>query len=293
MSVLDYIVARFRVRSPNIAAAFDEVQRRLAALEAPAPRTPPPIAILKPPAVRTNYIAVADGQLDPLWQPDGRHTAGKGYIGVQADPLGSGGPVTRYTVDDGDVLMGGERCETMTRQIGGPPGTRLQVRFDLLLPTGFRSGAGGWNSLWDLHYPTDGPAQSPITASIRYGDELWYRVLGGPLTVDGTMGSVRYEGMVARLAQGVWHTICHDVLLDVSAGRLDVWVDGMRVSPAAWSSIPTISSSSGKPNTVYWKQGFYRPPGSGLGTQTYFFGDTLCWRESGPEAMLAWPGGGR
>lgn len=49
MTALDDIVAKFRAGSPNIAAAFDEVQRRLAALEGGAP--PPPTGTLrwKPP----------------------------------------------------------------------------------------------------------------------------------------------------------------------------------------------------------------------------------------------------
>lgn len=42
MTALDDIVAKFRQASPNIAAAFDEVQRRLAALEGGAPPPPPP-----------------------------------------------------------------------------------------------------------------------------------------------------------------------------------------------------------------------------------------------------------
>ena len=42
MSALSDIVAKFRSGSPNIARAFDEVERRLVLLEAPAPPPPPP-----------------------------------------------------------------------------------------------------------------------------------------------------------------------------------------------------------------------------------------------------------
>lgn len=42
MSALDDIVAKFRGGSPNIAAAFDEVQRRLTVLETPPVVIPPP-----------------------------------------------------------------------------------------------------------------------------------------------------------------------------------------------------------------------------------------------------------
>src|SRR3990167_8957206 len=42
VTALDTIVGKFRKGSPNIAAAFDEVQRRLGVLEAPPPSPPPP-----------------------------------------------------------------------------------------------------------------------------------------------------------------------------------------------------------------------------------------------------------
>lgn len=65
MTALDDIVAKFRAGSPNIAAAFDEVQRRLAALEggAPPPPPPPPTGTLrwKPPGYPnySGYTTVA------------------------------------------------------------------------------------------------------------------------------------------------------------------------------------------------------------------------------------------
>src|SRR3972149_8792930 len=47
MSALDLIVAKFRKGSPNIALAFDEVQRRLVQLEVPTP-VPIPVPIPVP-----------------------------------------------------------------------------------------------------------------------------------------------------------------------------------------------------------------------------------------------------
>ncbi len=110
------------------------------------------------------------------------------------------------------------------------------------------------------------------------------RVLGGPLNSDGTMGSVRHEAKLATLAQGAWHTLGFDIHQDYAAGLCDAWVDGNKVT--SWGAIPTVSP--GKPNSTYWKQGFYRDPKEKFGTQTYFFGDTLVWFEGSPDAMLGW-----
>lgn len=59
MTALDDIVAKFRKGSPNIAAAFDEVQRRLIALEGdPLPRTDP---LTYEVHIRPNHYALDDG----------------------------------------------------------------------------------------------------------------------------------------------------------------------------------------------------------------------------------------
>ena len=219
---------------------------------------------------RTNYAVVADGGLDLLWQPDGRHTAGQGYIGAEKDPLGGSFRVQRHTVHDGDILWGGERCETMTPKIGGGPGSRFQVGFKLLLPVGFQSGSGGWNSLWDLHYPNNGPAQSPMTVSVRSSNELWVRILGGPLSSDGTMGTVRVEKRVATLAHGRWYSLAWDIGQGDPFGIFDTFVDGVLVDS---QRTPTISNTP--LNSTYWKTGFYRSASSS-GTASYLFGDTVC-----------------
>lgn len=220
---------------------------------------------------RTVYASVPDGSLDLLWKPDGKHTAGQGYIGAENDPLGGQFRVQRHTVHDGDMLWGGERCETTTPKIGGSVGTRFQIGFKLLLPAGFQSDSSGWNSLWDMHYPNDGPAQSPMTVSVRNSNELWIRVLGGPLTQDGTMGTVRVEKKVATLTHNVWHTLAWDISQQYDAtGIFDTWVDGIKVDT---ERTPTLSP--GRPNTTYWKQGFYRSQTSS-GTATYYFGDTIA-----------------
>ena len=219
---------------------------------------------------RTNYANVPDGGLDPLWEQHGRHMARWGYIGAAKDPLDGSFRVQRHTVHRGDVLWGGDRCETMTPRIGGGEGARFQVGFRLLLPIGFVSDSNAWNSLWDLHYQGGGPAQSPITVSVRNSTELWIRVLGGPLTQDGTMGTVRVERKVADLTLGRWHTLAWDVLQATdNIGIFATYVDGVRVDT---TRTPTLSPGR---NTTYWKQGFYRPPNSG-GTATYYFGDTIC-----------------
>ena len=246
---------------------------------ASSPQDPTPIV---EPDVRTNYDAdPLGGELDPLWYPHGKHAGPGATIEIVDDP--ERGHVQKHVVKSGSVLWGGDRCEVMSNRIGGPFGTRLQVRFDLLLPVGFQSG-DGWDSLWDLHYPNDGPAQSPITFYARNNSELWARVLGGPLTQDGTMGSIRHEEKVATLKQGVWNRLGFDIFLHDVSGLCDAWVNGEKVT--SWGAIPTISV--GAPNTTYWKQGFYRNPNHPAGTQTYLFDDTLCWYEDSPDAMLAW-----
>lgn len=258
--------------------ARDDGPFRVQALAAAAEGTWPPATPQKP-AVHTNYAALNLGSnLDPLWwyngSPNGAKHCGPGAtIEIANDPLGQKGHVQRHIVQSGSVLWGGDRCEVMTVQIGGGMGARFQVRFGLLLPNGFKSGSGGWNSLWDLHYPGNGPAQSPLMAQIRNGGELWMRVMAPDQTND----------KLATLSQGVWHTICHDIYQHDQDGFIDTWVDGDKVGAFRG---PTLQA--GVPNTTYWKQGFYRPPNSPEGTQTYFFTDTLCWYENEPKAMLAW-----
>lgn len=235
--------------------------------------------------IGTDYASVADGQLDPLWREHGRHTAGRGYIGAENDPLGGNFRVQRHTVHGGDVLYGGTRCEVMSPAIHANDGERTQAGFSLALPADFVSDGGWWNSLMDYHYPNDGLDQSPVGLNIINSGELVVRVLGGPVTPDGTRGSIRSQGKVADLTKGVYHTICWDLLMDPVDGLLDIYVDGVR----AWSHRgPT--NSRGKPNNTYLKQGFYRPSGNTI-TATYLFRDTKAWYNQSPAAMLAHFGG--
>ena len=248
-------------------------------------RKPIPVVSGVAPLVRTNYNLLAlGGGLDPLWAPNGKHTAGAGTIDIVNDPLGIYGHVQRHVVHTGDVLWGGDRCEVMTSQIGGPEGVRYQLRFDLYLPSNFYSDSGGWNSLWDTHYPNDGPAISPIGASIRNSNELWLTVFGGPISSDGSIGTIRNEARVAILQRGVWNELAFDFYMHASSGIMDVWVNKSKVT--TWGSIPTLSPNVN--NGTYWKQGFYRPANNPTGTQEYYFTDTLMWKESSPDAMLAW-----
>lgn len=250
-----------------------------------AHRKPIPGSGVLDPLVRTNYANDPLGSaLDPLWAPSGKHAGPGATIDVVEDPAGIKGHVQRYVVLSGSVLWGGDRCETMTSQIGGDEGARYQVRFGLYLPSNFYSDGGAWNSLWDMHYPNDGPAQSPLTGSIRNSNELWLRVLGGPVTQDGTMGSIRNEAHVATLTKGVWNDLGFDILQHESQGLMDVWVNGTKVT--SWGYIPTISPNV--PNSTYWKQGFYRPTNSPSGTQTMYFTDTLMWESASPYDMLNW-----
>lgn len=240
--------------------------------------TPPP-PTGKPPAFRTNYDKLNLGSnLDPLWwykgSPSGAKHCGPGAtIEIVNDPAGAKGHVQRHIVLSGSVLWGGDRCEVMSTSIGGGMGARFQVCFDLLLPIGFKSGSGGWNSLWDLHYPNNGPAQSPLMAQIRNGADLWMRVMAPNETND----------KLATLKQGVWNTIAHDIYQHDKNGFIDTWVNGVKVGSFKGSTL-----QAGVPNTTYWKQGFYRAPNSSEGTQTMYFDDTLCWFESSPDAMLLW-----
>lgn len=239
---------------------------------------------------RTRLDQVPLGSNDPLWSAPGSVHALPGRVAVEADPLG-GGKVTRHEIRPGDYLWrqtGTNRCETTTPLIGLREGERGQVAFSVLLPVGFRSSTSKWNSLCDLHYPNDGPAQSPLTLSVVSSTELWLRVLGGPLTADGTMGTVRVEQRIADLAHGVWHSIVIDVEQSVTAGVCDIYVDGARVFGG--SKIPTISG--GKPNSVYWKQGFYRSAADGqlVGTQRMFFRDTAFFRGADASEALAFVG---
>lgn len=250
-----------------------------------AHRKPIPSGIIVQPNVRTNYDLDALGSaLDPLWTPNGKHTGGQGAIDIVNDPSGIARRVQRHTVHSGDIFSGGDRCEVMTTDIGGGEGARFQVRFDLYLPSNFSSDNSGWNSLWDMHYPNNGPAQSPLTASIRNGNELWLRVFGGPVSSDGTLGTVRNEQKFATLTKGAWNELGFDILQHATSGLMDAWVNKTKVT--TWGSIPTVSPNV--PNTTYWKQGFYRPQNSSSGTQIYYFTDTMMWISGTPDNMLNW-----
>jgi hypothetical protein len=208
----------------------------------------------------------------------GSPTAGtprtKGYIGAQQDPLDASKRVTRYTVHDGDVFMGGERCETLTHKIGGGMGSRFQVGFEISTDPAFWSDGSAWNSLWDMHYPNDGPAQSPLTVSIRNTTELWLRVMA-PNNTNYRLGTIEK----ARK-----YTVCHDIKQDPK-GFIHTWLDGVLVHSFEG---PTLQS--GVPNTTYWKQGHYRSESNPAGTNSYFFGDTVCWYNDTPDEMLAYFG---
>lgn len=244
---------------------------------------PTPNPTLIAPKIRTNYKKLnLGGVLDALWLPDGKHTGSGATIEIVDDPVK--GHVQRHIVHKGDVLWGGDRCEVMTPKIGGGEGSRFQIRFELFLPTNFSSDGGGWNSLWDMHYPNNGPAQSPLMAQIRNGNELWMRVFGGPLTSDRTMGSVRNEQKIATLNKGVWNELGFDILMDAKNGIMDSWVNKKQGN--TWGKIPTVSPNC--PNVTYWKQGFYRGPNNSAGTQEMRFADTLVWFEKSPDAMLNW-----
>lgn len=235
--------------------------------------------------VWTDYANTPDGALDLLWVPDGRHTAGQGYIGAEKDPSGGNFRVTRYTVHDGDVYSGGERCETLTPRIATPNGGgRIQAGFGLMLPNEFQTDSGGWNYVCQMHYPNAGPKQVNWAMSIRNGMDLWCRILGGPLTPDGTMGTQRVEEKVATLQKGVYHNLCFDLKFHLTTGMVDIWVDGEK----KWEKrCSTLSPSAD--NSTYWKQGFYRSVDS-FGTDTYFFKDTIMWRDNYPDRMLAYFG---
>ena len=235
--------------------------------------------------IGTDYAKVANGELDPLWAPNGRHTAGKGYIGAEPDPLGGNFRIQRHTVHAGDVLYGGTRCEVLSGDIHANDGERTQAGFGLALPLDFQSDAGDWNSLMDYHYPNDGPAQSPVGLNIVNSTDLKVRVLGGPLTQDGTMGSIRHEATIAKLTKGVYHNISWDLKMDPVNGFMDIWVDGAKV----WE-MRGPTNSRGKPNGTYFKQGFYRPASNTI-TASYLFKDTKCWYDNSPAAMLAYFGG--
>jgi hypothetical protein len=228
----------------------------------------------KPPAVRTNYAAMPlGGQLDPLWAPDGKHAGPGATIDIVEDPLGQKGHVQRHVVQSGSILWGGDRCEVMTHKIGGGMGARIQLRFSLLLPAGFKSDGGGWNSVWQFHYPNDGPLQPPIFVTIRNGNELWLRI----------MAPVETNQKLATLAHGAWNTICQDIFQHDRDGFVRTWLDGSEKDDFSGQTL-----HADVPNTTYWKQGFYRPPNSSSGTQTMYFTDTLCWYENTPDAMLGW-----
>lgn len=240
------------------------------------------------PVARTTYDADPFGPtLDRLWLPHGCHCVSADRVQIVADPLGGARKVERNEVRAGDVMWGQtttNRSETMSQAIALTEGERGQIAFGVLLPAGFASSASAWNSLADLHYPNDGPAQSPFTLSVVAGKELWLRVLGGPLTPDRSMGSIRTEAHLADLTPGVWHGIVIDLELDAVDGVCDVYVDGRRVFSRR---IPTVTS--GVPNAVYWKQGFYRSAadGAAFGTQQYYFSDTAFFREPDAAAALA------
>lgn len=246
---------------------------------------------------RTNYASLPlGGGLDPLWQAHGKHVGTGASIDIVNDPLSGGFKVQGHTLVDGAVLYGGERCEVLNSDSISLPlnGGRIQVGMKLYLPPGFSASGSDWNSLCNFHY-SGGVVQSPWVLSIKNQGDLHYRVLGGPLSGDGTIGTIRNEGVILNLSRGAWHTILADIKFHVTDGIFNLWVDGVQRMNL---NAPTLSTYSG--NDTYWKQGFYRSP-SDSGTNSYYFQDTICWKNATPDEMLAYyavdppppdPGGG-
>lgn len=239
-------------------------------------------------AARTQYANVADGQLDKLWTPNGRQAASPDRIGAEKDPLGGNFRVQRHTLRDGDVVFGGERCETLTGDIGTPQGGgRTQCGTAFLLDKTFNTSSSGWNYLLQYHPPNDGTAQVNVAFAILNGNQLHCRVLGGPVNSDGTMGSVNHSAVLATVTKWEWHDFWLDVLFHDSHGAVNLWLDGKKVTPNSWQDIPT--NCPGLPNSQYLKQGMYRSPGDS-GTNTIWYKDMVGWNSRDADEMLAYYG---
>lgn len=237
---------------------------------------------------RTNYATVPNGGLDSLWQHGGRQAAAADRIGAEADPKGGTFRVQRHTLRDGDVVLGGERCEVYSGDIGVPDGGGpVQFGSAVLLDKAFNTSASGWNAMFQFHAPNDGPQQTNWSMNCINGGELWVRILGGPLNADRTKPSIQHDAVVAKLSKWEWHDIWVDINFHPVHGRCQIWVDGKSVAPIEWMDIPTLHT--GLPSSQYFKQGMYRNP-SDSGTNTIWYKDVVGWNDQTAAAMLAYYG---
>lgn len=228
---------------------------------------------------RTNYASVAVDGLDALWASGGRQTAGAGYIGkVVLD----GVHCQKHIVHDGDVSMGGERCEVYSSAIGvNEGGGYVQFGCKFMLAADFMTSSNGWNTLFQFHAPNDGPEQTNWAVHVINGNELWVRILGGAI-VSGRP-SIRNDGTIATVTKGVWHTLLVDINFHTTNGSCRMWLDGVLASPVAWQNIPTVHPSlaqGGLHNSQYVKQGMYRAEVD-TGTNTIWYQDMIGWNNTG------------
>jgi hypothetical protein len=236
---------------------------------------------------QTNYATVPNGGLDALWAHGGRQAAATDRIGAEADPKGGSFRVQRHTLRDGDVVLGGERCEVLSGDIGVPEGGGpVQFGSGILLDKAFNTSASGWNACFQFHAPNNGPEQTNWSMNVVNGNELWVRILGGPV-VNGRP-QIQHDAVVATISKWEWHDIWVDVLFAPVHGRCQIWVDGKSVSPVEWMDISTLHTGP-LPSSQYYKQGMYRNA-SDSGTNTIWYKDVHAWNDPTPAAMLAFYG---
>jgi uncharacterized repeat protein (TIGR02059 family) len=209
------------------------------------------------------------------------------------DPLGGGFKVYRQTISDGQVYSGGERSEVFRQgELVPLAGGRVQYSIEVMLPTGFTTTSSPWNLLHDWHYSGSWDSQSPVQVDCRNSGELWMRLEGGGTYNANTnpVGTTRSDTKLSaalpngKLALNVYHTILFDWLAHPTAGSMTVWLDGIRVADVLQPTIMTGTPSGG--NGFFLKRGHYRSIATS-GSSTYYFKDTIIWKNSSPDEMLA------
>jgi hypothetical protein len=159
MSVLSNLVAKFRKGSPNIAAAFDEVERRLVALETttePPPPPPPPTGTWPPAGCYRELTLDFESPPGSNWH-DEHQPPGTELFHQAADPRGGANKVLKaYTGPNADSPATSQSSNAdfyiYNGQAYAGQGQHTWYRGDLLLLEGhYQPTRGSWNWLMNWH----------------------------------------------------------------------------------------------------------------------------------------------
>lgn len=212
MSALSTIVAKFRKTSPNIAAAFDEVERRLVLLEQPA--TPPPPVVQTPWPDYRYEVSLTQTSLPnrhTVYNPDGTLTL---TVFSDTPKLGTDRQLAAAYLPGGAALAAEGRTvryETTVRFEPGFQWTTGQLNWLMEWHTNTGAGAGKLSNA--IGVATD----YPVVMGQAGKNPRWMFRPTGPNGDRYTFGPPVEAGRAYRLRV--------DILWSTGSGRFRVWLD--------------------------------------------------------------------